>query len=157
MKIKWLVFFFAVYAFLGYFREFFFVHLNIIMYQKYYNSVPAPALPDVMAIFESQSYSTLYYSKYIYTLVWTTLYFITGFFAIKKLTGNAYLIRIFAYSYCALCLLAMFSMAYGYFVNNRLQDDEYTLSRWLLGIAQSPIICLILVASEKLYNKSFQS
>ncbi|MDP3146184.1 MAG: hypothetical protein Q8N66_12305 [Bacteroidota bacterium] len=48
-------------------------------------------------------------------------------------------------------------MIYGYFVNGRLQDDEYTVSRWLLGIAQSPIICLILIASEKLYPKSIKS
>ena len=53
--------------------------------------------------------------------------------------------------------LAGLSMIYGYFINGRLQDDEYTVSRWLMGIAQSPIICLILIASEKLYNKSFQS
>jgi hypothetical protein len=53
--------------------------------------------------------------------------------------------------------LAALSMIYGYFVNGRLQDDEYTLSRWLMGIAQSPIICLILLASEKLYQKTTSS
>ncbi|MBL7918146.1 MAG: hypothetical protein JNM96_07090 [Bacteroidia bacterium] len=51
-------------------------------------------------------------------------------------------------------------MLYGYFVNNRLQDDEYTLSRWLVGIAQSPLIIIILVASYKLietHDKSSES
>jgi hypothetical protein len=46
-------------------------------------------------------------------------------------------------------------MVYGYFVHGVLDKDEYTLSRWLMGIAQSPIICLILTASEQLYKKSF--
>jgi hypothetical protein len=99
----------------------------------------------------------LYYSKYLYTLLWAFLFFITGFFAVRKLTAHPQLIRIFIYSYVLMLSLAFLSMLYGYFANNRLQDDEYTLSRWLLGIAQSPIICLILVASEKLYNKSFRS
>jgi len=43
-------------------------------------------------------------------------------------------------------------MLYGYFINNRLQDSEYTLSRWLLGIAQSPIVFIILFAANKLNN-----
>jgi hypothetical protein len=43
-------------------------------------------------------------------------------------------------------------MLYGYFVKQRLNHEEYTLSRWLMGVLQSPIICLILVASEKLYK-----
>ena len=51
-----------------------------------------------------------------------------------------------------LLTLAAITMLYGYIVNNRLQDSEYTISRWLLGIAQSPIIFLILIASQKLNN-----
>lgn len=156
-KIKWLIFFFVLFGCLGYFREFFFVHLNNILFIKYYNRNSALPVPEVMQVFQNFSYDTLYYSKYVYTLIWALFFFTTNYFALKKLTDNRYLIKILSYTYCLMLFIAGVSMLYGYFVNNRLQDDEYTLSRWLLGIAQSPIICLILLASEKLYNKSFKS
>ncbi len=156
-KNKWYLICFLLFACLGYFREFFFVHINNILYRKYYQRDTALDVPSVMKVFENLSYDGLYYSKYIYTLLWVALFFAANYFTVKKLTSNLYLTKILIYSYSAMLLLAFVSMAYGYFVNGRLQDDEYTISRWLMGIAQSPIICLILVASEKLYNKSFQS
>jgi hypothetical protein len=156
-KFKWLAFFFLLFATIGYSREFFFVHINNIMYQKYYGNPTALPVPPVMSVFTNFSYNSLYYSKYFYTVLWTVIFFFANYFALKKLTFTTKLIKILVYSYCILFFLAAASMIYGYFVNEQLQDTEYTLSRWLLGIAQSPIICLILLASEKLYNKSFQS
>jgi len=156
-KVAWFILFLFVFACLGYFRESFFVYLNIIMFEKYYTSVsPVPA-PPVMDIFKGFSYTTLYYSKYVYTLIWILLFFCANYLALKKLTATPYFFKVLFYTYVLMLSLAALSMLYGFFVNGRLQDDEYTLSRWLMGIAQSPIICLILVASEKLYNKSFKS
>lgn len=156
MKIKMLLLFLLLFGCIGYFREFFFVNLNNIMFQKYYNHTDLP-IPDVMQPFNAFSYKTLYYSKYIFSLCWITIFFAANFLALKKLTGQKILIKYLIYSYIILLTLAAFSMIYGYFVKDRLQDDEYTISRWLLGIAQSPIICLILIASEKLYPKSTKS
>jgi hypothetical protein len=107
--------------------------------------------------FELFSYPVLYYSKYVYTVLFVASYFFLNRFTIKKLTGTAFLVRVLLYAYSIMLGLAALSMIYGYFVNGRLQDDEYTLSRWLMGIAQSPIICLILLASEKLYQKTTSS
>ncbi len=157
MKARYLILFFFLFAFLGYYREMFFVQLNIIMYEKYYHSVSPVQVTTVLDFFKNFSYDTLYYSKYIYTVIWTTAFFATSYFTVKKLTDRPFLPKVLIYTYCLMFALAAISMAYGFFINQRLQDDEYTLSRWLLGIAQSPIICLILVASEKLYTKSFQS
>lgn len=44
-------------------------------------------------------------------------------------------------------------MAYNYFIQNQLGGDEYTFSRWLMGIAQSPLVAFFVIASSKLYNK----
>jgi hypothetical protein len=156
-KIKWLITVFFLFAILGYWREFFFVHINNIMFHKYHNSQPALPIPDIMYPFTKISYNALYYSKYPYTLIWTCLFFAANYFALKKLTSTPFLIKILFFAYLIILLLAAFAMGYGYFINERFQNDEYTLSRWLLGIAQSPLICLILLASEKLYKKSFQS
>lgn len=156
-KLKWWLLFICLFACLGYFREYFFVHINNILYRKYYNRETDLVVPDIMLLFTRFSYDSLYYSKYVYTLIWMFLFFAANYLVLKKLTTTSYFIKLLFYAYALMLVLASISMAYGYFVNDRLQDDEYTLSRWLLGIAQSPIICLILLASEKLYNKSFPS
>jgi hypothetical protein len=127
------------------------------MYLKYYGHTTLP-IPKIMAVFnDSLSYKALYYSKYAFTVLSVVIFFLLNYAAVKKLSTEKKLARYLIYLYLILLLLAALSMAYGYFVNNRLQDDEYTVSRWLFGIAQSPIICLILLASEKLYLKTNKS
>jgi hypothetical protein len=44
-------------------------------------------------------------------------------------------------------------MAYNYVINNQLNGDEFAFSRWLMGIAQSPLVAFFIIASSKLYNK----
>lgn len=156
-KIWWFIFFLVLFGTIGYFREFFFVYLNVIIYEKYYHSVSDAPFPDVMNIFRKFSYETLYYSKYVFTILWVGVFFLANFSAVKKLSSNSSLSKILIYAYTILLLLTVLSMAYGYLFNNGVIDDEYTLSRWLMGIAQSPIICLLLLASEKLYNKTISS
>lgn len=156
MKIRWVLFFLFVFWILGYFREFFFVNLNNIMYLKYYGHTILP-IPSFMSFFNTLSYTTLYFSKYFFTAFWFILFFFMNYFATKILGTEKILTKFLIYAYVILLSIAALSMLYGYFVNHRLQDDEYTLSRWLFGIAQSPIICLILLASEKLYYKTNRS
>ncbi len=153
MKLKWVFLFLFLFWLLGYFREFFFVNLNNIMYLKYYGHTVLP-IPPIMSVFNSFSYGTLYFSKYLFTILWMGLFLFMNYFAVKKIGTEKKLARYLLHAYAILFILAGISIAYGYFVNHRLSDDEYTISRWLLGIAQSPIICLILLASEKLYYKT---
>lgn len=158
MKIKQVILFIILFGIVGYIREFFFVHLNIIMYEKYYKNYTSPLpIPHLFDIFDSFSYQTLYYSKYVFTIIWILLFYALSFFTVKKLNGEKNLLKYLRVSYFILLLLASVIMAFGVIINKRLQDDEYSLSRWLLGIAQSPIICFILLASNKLYKKSLQS
>lgn len=156
-KLIQLIVFIIAFAALGYWREFFFVHLNIIMYSKYYNKPPSVPTPAAMQLFTAYSYEFLYYAKYVFTSFFALCFLALNYFAIKQLTENKYLVRILFYTYVLMFAFALLSMLYGYLFYNRLQDDEYTLSRWLMGVAQSPIICLILLASEKLYAKTTSS
>lgn len=156
-KTVWIIILVLLFALLGYTREFFFVHLNVILFEKYYNSVSPAPFPEIMNGFRVFSYDTLYYSKYGFTALWVLIYYLSSLLALKRLSSTAVLVKYLNYTYAIMILIAALSMAYGFFIHNRLQDDEYTVSRWLMGVAQSPIICLILVASEKLYNKSFQT
>jgi hypothetical protein len=159
MKIKYVVFFLIVFIIAGYFRERFFEHLNIIMASIYKGhdlyAEGGAVRPGIMDIFATWSYPTLYFSKYIFTVIWMLIFYTISYVALKKMTGTRLLIRFLTWSYIIMLALAALSMVYGYVVHGTLDNDEYTLSRWLMGIAQSPIICLILTASEQLYKKSF--
>jgi hypothetical protein len=161
VKVRYIILFLLLFGITGYLRERFFEHMNVIIHTVYFHEDTYSELhlqaPALMKPFLNWSYPALYYSKYLFTLAWTALFFLISFFAIKIITGNKKLLRFLFYAYAALLLLAALSLAYGYLVNQRLNEDEYTLSRWLLGVAQSPLICLILVASSKLYNTSFQN
>lgn len=151
---RWYLFFFLLFGLVGYFREYFFVHLNNVMFQKYYNTTSELATPKALNFFYSYSYNSLYYSKYFFTTLSFLLFFGLNFFTVKKLINQPIFNRAVLIAYLLMLVIAAVSMLIGYFINHRLQNDEYTLSRWLMGIAQSPIICLILIASQKLYFKS---
>lgn len=149
---KWLLYL-LLFALAGFIREYFFVNYNILLYYVYYPNMEPTHLSDFLKSFEQVPYATLYYLKYPFTLLWTLLFFLITHFAIKHLTGQPFLLRVNKLAYLLVLTLAGLSMLYGWLVNQRLDQDEYTLSRWLMGIAQSPIICLILLASEKLIQK----
>ena len=88
------------------------------------------------------------------TILFVLLFFSMNLMAIKKIGNIQSNTKFVIYSYVAMFVISALSMAYGYLISKNLADDEYTLSRWLLGVAQSPIICLFLLASEKLISKS---
>jgi hypothetical protein len=152
-QISLLLGFLALFGLLGYFREYFFYYINSILYTKFYDRPTNIIHPAVMKPFESWDYSTLYYAKYPFTLAWTALFLAGSHFFLKLLSGNRLLIRILWISYAVMILLAGLSIGYSYLVHGKAEVDEYTLSRWLLGIAQSPLVCLILLAGEKLIRK----
>ncbi len=161
MRTKTVVFFLLMFGMAGYLRERFFEHYNIIMAGSYRHTdeyaIIGAKIPVVMAPLNNISYPALYYSKYIFTLIWIIIFFTIGYFALKKLSSHKNILKFLTWSYLILLILAGISMALGYLISSTLKNDEYTLSRWLLGIAQSPIICLILLASDKLYSKSQQT
>jgi hypothetical protein len=160
MKARFIILFFLLFGVAGYFRERFFEHMNIILASVYrgtneYEPLNAK-VPDIMAPFMSWSYPTLYYSKYLFTLGWLLVFYLLSYFALKKLSSDKNLIKFMTLTYLLLLILAGASMVTGYLMNQTLKNDEYTFSRWLLGIAQSPLICLILLAAEKLNKKPQQ-
>jgi hypothetical protein len=141
---------------LGYSREFFFVHLNNILYLKYYGH-SSLTVPSVMSGFNSWSYETIYWSKYVFTLISLALFFCLNYLAVLHISQQKKVAKFISYTYLLLLILAAISMGIGYFINGRLQDDEYTLSRWLLGILQSPIPALFFLATQKLIFTSKSS
>lgn len=155
MKFKWpyFILFFALFAILGYYREVFFVAYNHLMYIKFYGNNSEAPLAEFIQFFNDVPYKTLYYLKYPFTLLSILLFALLSVLSIKYILNEKKLLRWVIYSYLLLLTLAGLSMLFGIIVNQRLQDDEYTLSRWLLGIAQSPVITIVLLASHQLFTQ----
>jgi thiosulfate reductase cytochrome b subunit len=146
------VLFITIFAVLGFSREFLFVNINDQLYSLYYYYNDYK-FPSSLNLLQRLDYSTLYYLKYPLTILYFLAFFFTGFFAVKLICTNKKNALWVVYIYVILLVLSGISMAYNYFMNNQLNGDEYTFSRWLMGIAQSPLVAFFTIASSKLYNK----
>lgn len=150
-NFKYLLFI-SIFAFLGFTREFVFVNLNSRLYSLFYNHNDY-LLPNSLSYFNQFDYNTLYYIKYPLTVLYFLAYFFTSYFTIKQFCQNKKITLWVIYIYVLLLVLASISMTYNYFINEQLGGDEYTFSRWLMGIAQSPLVAFFILASSKLYDK----
>lgn len=146
------ILFIILFAILGFSREFLFVNTNNQLFKLYYHDedIKIPTSLDFITHFQ---YSTLYYLKYVFTIIYFLAYLLTSYFAVKLICQNKKNAQWIIYIYSILLVLSGISMTYNYFINNQLNGDEYTFSRWLMGIAQSPLVAFFTIASSKLYNK----
>jgi hypothetical protein len=151
LKNKYLLFilFFLLFGVLGLYREYFFGNYNNVMYFIYNGKTTVPVRSDFQ-MFLGLSYKTVYYLKYIFTLVFFTAFFILSYLSVKVFTGNKKILKWFTYSYLVLLLLSSVLMLWTYFFRTNFESDEYSVSRWLMGIAQSPLPALFFIATAKL-------
>ncbi len=149
--LKYLLFL-IIFAFLGFSREFLFVNINNQLYKLYYGHSNLP-VPEILNFITRFDFDTLYYLKFPLTIAYFLAYLLTGFYAVRILTGNKKYGIWVIYIYALLLILASITMAYNYFINHDLGGDEYTFSRWLMGIAQSPLVAFFIIAAGALYNK----
>lgn len=144
--------FISLFAALGFSREFLFVNINNQLYKLYYGHSALP-VPQSLSCITSISYSKLYYLKFGLTILFYIAYMATTLLALRLVCNDKKITRLAVYIYVLLLILAGLSMLYNYLAHNRLDGDEYTFSRWLLGIAQSPLIAFFMIAASALYKK----
>lgn len=147
------LFFFLIFAILGFSREFLFVNINQYLYSLYYH-FPNPYLPPSLEFIRPVDYVTLFYSKFALTIVYFLAYFLASYFAVKTLTQQLIYIKSTTYIFVTIFVISSLLTLYNYVVNQNLGGQVYTLSRWLMGIAQSPLIAFFIIAASKLsFNK----
>ena len=144
--------FISLFAFLGFSREFIFVNINSQLYTLYYHH-STYTLPNSLSLLNGCSYATLYFLKYPFTCIYFTAYLLTSFFVVKVICDSKKNAKWVIYIYALLLVLSGISMLYNYLINNQWSGDEYSFSRWLMGIAQSPLVAFFTIASSKLFNK----
>ena len=153
-KNKYVLFFLFCLLFgsLGLFREYFFGNYNNVLYMLYNRESTVPVNVN-FHFFLGLSYKTAYYLKYLFTLLFVVLFFLISLFFLRTFNSDKKILKWLGYSYLVLLLLSMLLMLSAYFIRVNLESDEYSVSRWLMGIAQSPLPALFLLATAKLNNK----
>lgn len=142
----------ALLMFLGFLREYIFVGINAVLYNKYFNTNEYDILSEgyLMRFLEPFSYRTLYISKWFITLLFVFLFWFVqkkfiGFLFPKK-KPNHWLGML----YLSLLLLAGISFGTGYLIGHI--NEGYRFSRIFIGLAESPVPCMILIPLIYFYN-----
>lgn len=135
---------------LGFYRDFFFKNINALI-QSYELNVEF-SMPSHLSVFDNLEYNTLIAIKWIMTFVFSAFYLITSIITINVLFKNKKYIRITIGVYIALILVSAIFMTLGYFIPSTYKN-MYSFSRYLMGMAQSPLVLMILVPAFKISEK----
>ena len=151
MAIKYLSVF-CGFAFLGFTKEFLFVNINNQLYKTYYKNNDI-FISKSLNFLSKYSYETLYYIKYPLTIIYFIVYFMVSFYSVKIICDNKKITIWIVYIYSLLFILSSITMLYNYIINNQLSGEEYTFSRWLMGIAESPLVAFFVISASALSSK----
>jgi len=149
-KLPTILLFLLLFWLAGYFREWMFVSVNNLIYYKYNQVVNPRPLNALLKFLDTFDYLTLYYLKYFMTFFFGLIFLMVQYFFLKSLKAAQPLTRMLVLIYLVLFVVSGITMGLGYLFNSDGLKVEYTISRWLLGVAQSPIICLFLLAAARL-------
>ncbi len=135
---------------LGYLRDSIFKTINALLRawdlsQDFY-------LPNYLTFLENFEYNTLVNLKWALTLFFSILYLFLSIFAIKWLFNNKKQVNITIFTYLAIIFLSGLFISIG-LLWHASSDKMYEFARYLMGMAQSPIILMLLIPAFKLAEK----
>jgi hypothetical protein len=142
----------SAFAILGFTKEFLFVNINNQLYKTYYKNNDI-LISKSLTFLTKYSYDTLYYIKYPLTILYFIVYFMVSFYSVKIICDNKKITIWIVYIYSLLFILSSLTMLYNYIINNQLSGEEYTFSRWLMGIAESPLLAFFVISASDLSSK----
>jgi hypothetical protein len=149
-KIIWFISIACFILILGYYRDFVFKSVNALIQSYELNKVYST--PPSLSFFENFDYYALIKIKWILTLLFSLFYLAVSIISIKILFENNNYLRITIGVYIALALVSAIFMTTGYFFPG-ISHNMYSFSRYLMGMAQSPIVLMILIPAFKISEK----
>lgn len=135
---------------LGFYRDFVFKNINALIQSHELNI--GFSMPSHLSVFDNFEYNTLIKIKWILTFAFSAFYLITSIITINILFKNKKYIRITIGVYIALILVSAIFMTLGYFLPTT-SKNMYSFSRYLMGMAQSPLVLMILIPAFKISEK----
>jgi hypothetical protein len=128
---------------IGFFREHVFVNVNYQSSKLFYHDSFDYSLPSDMKWLENFSYKQLYYFKFPLTFVFTLLYFLPAYLTVKRFFPGKKHPQLTLLVYAFLFILALFVFGIGLLFGG--YEKCYSVSRYLMGFVQSPLLMMILV------------
>jgi hypothetical protein len=133
----------------GFLRDYLFKSVNALLKawdydQDYY--LPAP-----LSFLENYEYNTLVNLKWLMTLIFSIIYLFISIFSLKLIFHDHRYRRLCIYTYAAIILLSGLFIGWGMIAGK--PEKMYEFARYLMGMAQSPIVLMILIPALKLSEK----
>lgn len=125
---------------IGFFREFLFMNINEQLFALWYDE-PSRA-SDAIPLLKSLDYYPLYYSKWILTALFSVLFYGLTIGVLHVVFNRTFWKEV-ALIYGILIVCSVLAMAYGYFTGTL--HDTYLLARLFMGVAQSPLILMVMI------------
>jgi hypothetical protein len=134
----------------GFSRDFIFKSINGLL--KAWDSNQYYYLHPSISFLEKYDYNTLINLKWLLTICFSLFYLLITLFAVRFFFGKKkkYLFIVYA-AYLSLICISGLSVLGGYLFNST--ERMYEFARYLMGMAQSPLILMILIPLFKFMEK----
>lgn len=137
-------------VFSGYLRDSIFKSMNALLRawdldQDYY-------LPKLLSFLQDYEYNTIVNLKWILTILFSILYLIFSLLAVKLFYNDWKYYKITILTYLGILILSGLFILSG-FIFEGSSEKMYEFARFLMGMAQSPIVLMILIPAFKLSEK----
>lgn len=141
---------------LGFIRDHIFVNINAMIYSQHYND-SSIVIPKYFSFMSNLTSNHLYLLKWGLTILFAILFFTLSFLFIRIYFFNSKKHN----SVVIICYLGLFIISFlitivGY-IFPVFTKEAYTLSRYLMGMLQSPIILMILFPLLYFFKTSFNN
>jgi hypothetical protein len=151
IKLVFLILLAGLFLSLGFLRDFVFLNVNEQSRIAYYHS-PDSFLSPSMAFLTAWSYPQLYYLKWVLTFFFAGLFMVLTLAFVRLLFPARKYLRWTILAYGILLLLAGLFFIGGYLAGQ--SENGYRIARFLLGMAQSPIVLMVLLPAFRLADRS---
>lgn len=134
----------------GFIRDFIFVHVNYQINHLYYHNYDYQ-LPSLLSFFNRFDYSTLYYSKYLLTILFILIYFLLARWVVMEFIGEKKYLQWVRFSY----LIVIFIAAIALIVITSFSNfsTAYNTTRKIIELVESPLIIMALLPLIYIHKK----
>ncbi|MGZ4056425.1 MAG: hypothetical protein ACXVPU_15025 [Bacteroidia bacterium] len=138
----------------GYYRDFVFKTINGLL--KAWDFDVDYVMPSSLRFLENYEYDTLVNIKWLLTFLFSFIYLIIALITIKIIFNNKKYLKITIGTYIGITALSGIFILTGHFFHHSA-EKMYEFARYFMGMAQSPIILMILIPAFKISEKEFHN
>lgn len=109
-------------------------------------------MPAHLRFFERFDYDQVINLKWLFTLIFAAIFYFISRFTIQYLFNNRNYNHIVLIAFAAITVLSGIFMAIGWMIPSSL-ERMYEIARFLMGLAQSPVVLMVLIPAFMLAEK----